>query len=97
MKKCKLISCWTDYPFDFLGDKRGEKAPIRHVIILSYDRDKYAKILVQSVEAEVKIGYLYTKKTRYGQHKNVNRRKLERMIDTERNDELKAAYKSNSI
>ena len=43
MKKCNRVSAWTDYPFVDLGDAAGMPAPIRHVIVLSYDQNKYAK------------------------------------------------------
>lgn len=40
------MQAYTDYPFEFLGDIIGEEAPVRQVEVLSYDSDKYCKILV---------------------------------------------------
>lgn len=82
MKRCKNVSAWTDYPFIQLGDIPGEPAPIRHVLVLSYDQDKYAKIYVQEYDlvTEVKGGYLFGQRGRLGKVKRISRRKLERMI-----------------
>jgi hypothetical protein len=82
MKRCKTITCWTDYPFVQLGDEPFKKAPIRHVNVLSYDGDRYVKVSFEDCGdvLEVKAGYLYRKPGRSGWVKQVNRRKLERMI-----------------
>lgn len=57
MKRCKFITCWTDYPF---GD-----APtiIRHVQVLCYDGNKYATVqdLATGEIEHIKAGYLYCK------------------------------------
>ena len=53
------MRAYTDYPFVELGDEPYKPAPIREVEILSYDGDKYCKILVEGVGTEVKSGYLY--------------------------------------
>jgi hypothetical protein len=81
MKICKRITAWTDYPIESLGDKSGAKAPIRHVLVIGYDGNKYAtvEILGWDVVASIKCGYLYRKHGRYGESKPVNHRKLERM------------------
>lgn len=59
---------WTDYPFKELGDTPHKEAPIREVILLSYDGDKYCKVLVKDNrmvhDFEIKIGYVYTEKRR---------------------------------
>ena len=57
MKRCKHITCWTDYPFN------DEPSRIRHVQVLCYDGDKYATVRdLQTGEIEhVKAGYLYRK------------------------------------
>ena len=83
MKKCKYITCWTDYPFVELGDTPGVKAPIRHVNVYSYDGNKYASVSFpdRGDVLSVKIGYLYSQPGRYGQVKCVNPRKIERMRD----------------
>lgn len=86
MRKCKHITCWTDYPFVELGDEPGKMAPIRHVNIISYDGNKYAKVSFENCGdiLDVKTGYLYSKRGRYGQVKCVNPRKIERMGDGKR-------------
>ena len=48
----------TDYPFQELGDVPGKVGPVRQVTVLSYDGDKYARILVEGFVLEVKAGYL---------------------------------------
>lgn len=60
MKRCKYITCWTDYPFN------NEPSRIRHVQVLCYDGDKYATVTdLQTGEIEhVKRGYLYSKPER---------------------------------
>ena len=60
---------WTDYPIVQLGDRGGERAPVRVCVIVSYDGDKYAKVLVQGVHypIEVKLGYLYKREGRFGE------------------------------
>lgn len=82
MKRCKNVSAWTDYPFIELGDIPYKPAPIRHVLVLSYDQNKYAKIYVEGHDlvTEVKWGYLFGQAGRLGKVKQINRRKLERMI-----------------
>jgi len=88
MKRCKLISCWTDYPFEELRDIAGKKAPMRQVTVLSYDGDKYCKVFCNALVLEVKAGYLYSSPTKmeykYKQWwpNPVNMRKIERMINT---------------
>jgi len=80
MKKCKNVTCWTDYPLIQLGDTSGKPAPIRHVTVLSYDGNKYATVLVSGIKISLKGGYLYQQPGRFGQVKQISRRKLERMI-----------------
>lgn len=90
MKRCKLISCWTDYPILELGDESGKPAPYRQVTVLSYDGNKYAKAFINycGVYTEIKIGYLYSSpdKLHYQYkrwwNKNVSIRKFERMINS---------------
>ena len=84
MRQCRRITCWTDYPFEELGDTAGQKAPIRHVTVLSYDGNKYATVSLDGydVTSSVKAGYLYRRCGRLGQVKQINRRKLERMVSS---------------
>ena len=55
------MKAFTDYPIIELGDIAGEEAPVREVDILSYDGNKYCKVLVEGVILEIKSGYLYQK------------------------------------
>lgn len=61
------MKAWTDYPFEKLGDAPGEIAPVREVEVLSYDGNKYVRILVHGVEAVIKAGYLYRAEGRIGE------------------------------
>ena len=71
MKRCKNISCWTDYPILELGDIPNQKAPYRRVIVRSYDGDKYCIVVkspvvwseelsIDRIEVQIKTGYLYS-------------------------------------
>jgi hypothetical protein len=66
------LKAFTDYPFLHLGDKSGEKAPIRECEIISYDDNKYCEIIVDSTGASVKAGYLYTEAGRCGDVPTIN-------------------------
>ena len=61
------MKAWTDYPFTWLGDVEGEKAPVREIEVLSYDGDKYCRVKVCGGEDEIKSGYIYQQKGRYGE------------------------------
>ncbi len=61
------MKAWTDYPFRVLGDEPYKKAPIREIDVISYDGDKYCKIVVSGVDEEIKAGYIYTKPGRCGE------------------------------
>jgi hypothetical protein len=61
-----MMILYTDYPFTELGDTPHKRAPIREVKPLSYDGDKYVKVLVEGVQSELKCGYLYTQRGRCG-------------------------------
>jgi hypothetical protein len=80
MKRCRNITCWTDYPFESLGDAPGKDAPVRHVRVVSFDGNKYAKVAFGEHVEFIKTGYLYSKRGRYGTVKQISFRKLERMI-----------------
>lgn len=84
MKRCTNVTGWTDYPFVELGDKAGQRAPIRHINVISYDGDKYAKVSFENVGdmLEVKACYIYSQPGRCGTVKPISRRKLERMKST---------------
>lgn len=58
---------YTDYPFIELGDEPGKAAPVRKVLPLEYDGDKYCKVLVDGVKSEIKAGYIYTERGRCGE------------------------------
>lgn len=59
------MKAFTDYPFTELGDEAYKLAPVREVEVVSYDGNKYCKIIVEGVECEVKAGYLYKNNARY--------------------------------
>lgn len=82
MKRCKNIKCWTDYPFVSLGDVAGELAPVRHLLVLGFDNNKYATVmcLATGQVESIKAGYLYRRATRYGGSPCISFRKLERMV-----------------
>ena len=61
------MKAWTDYPFTWLGDTSGEKAPVREIEVLSYDDNKYCRIKVCDGEDEIKAGYIYQREGRYGE------------------------------
>lgn len=61
------MKAWTDYPFAELGDTPGREAPVREITVLSYDSDKYCRVLVGGVETEIKAGYVYSSPGRYGE------------------------------
>lgn len=61
------MKAFTDYPFEELGDEPYVKAPVREVSVISFDGNKYCRILVDGFETEVKAGYLYTSYGRYGE------------------------------
>jgi hypothetical protein len=69
-----MFDAYTDYPITELGDIENERAPIRKCKILTYDRDKYADVMVffqdedgdeRVVITNFKAGYIYKNKVRY--------------------------------
>lgn len=73
------FTCYTDYPFTELGDIAYQEAPVRHVKAVSWNGDKYVNIVIDGLEHElheVKAGYLYSQRGRYGQVPFVNFRKV---------------------
>ena len=61
------MKAYTDYPILQLGDEPFETAPVREAEVLSYDGDKYCRILVGGVKDTIKRGYLYQTAGRYGE------------------------------
>jgi len=57
---------YTDYPFTELGDTPEKLAPIRKIFPLNYDGDKYCDVIVDGIKSNIKAGYIYTKRGRYG-------------------------------
>lgn len=83
MKRVSNFTCWTDYPILALGDVPGVQAPVRRVRVLSYDGNKYATVAVmpdETIRDSIKAGYLYSQPGRLNAVRQVNRRKLERML-----------------
>lgn len=65
---------YTDYPFTLLGDKAGKQAPIRPVVVIGYDGDKYCKVVVSTqdhpvgrIKDSIKSGYIYQNYARLGE------------------------------
>lgn len=65
MKFGKTMMAYTDYPFTFLGDKEGEKAPVRKIKIVAYDGNKYVTAIVGDTVTEIKRGFIYYKPERF--------------------------------
>lgn len=62
-----MLKAWTDYPIQQLGDQIGEQAPIREIVPIKYDGDKYVKVLVEGHLIEIKSGYIFTMPGRLGE------------------------------
>ena len=58
---------YTDYPFVELGDKPNKKAPVRKVLPIDYDGDKYCTVFVEGIYGNIKAGYIYTTRGRCGE------------------------------
>lgn len=71
------IRAWTDYPIPEAGDSPGKIAPIRLVIVLSFDGDKYCEI--EGSRALVKRFYLYKQRGRYGRVRPLSTRQLKKL------------------
>ena len=57
---------WTDYPFPDLGDQPGKPAPVRSIVVLDWDRDKYCYISARNGHRElIKRAYIYRKPGRW--------------------------------
>jgi len=76
------MKAWTDYPFASLDDAPGQQAPIREVDVLSYDGNKYCRILVKGYCEQVKAGYLYQRPGRAGEVPSLTRRQLSLLEDS---------------
>lgn len=72
------IQCWTDYPFQMLGDIPHKEAPIRPCEIIDYDGDKYVTVRVGGGLANIKSGYCYKHPGRCGKVTPVSRFRLNR-------------------
>lgn len=70
------MKMFTDYPFEWLGDVPLEEAPIREIEVISYDNDKYCKIIVEGGHDEIKSGYVYQQFGRYGEVPNITKEQL---------------------
>lgn len=71
------MKAWTDYPITVLGDTEGIEAPIRGVDVISYDGDKYCMVRVYGITVQIKSGYLYHSKGRYGDVPCLTKEQLE--------------------
>ena len=72
------MKAWTDAPIEQLGDLPNNLAPIRPVVVVSYDGNKYCRIIVGGLlhEVQVKAAYIYQRKGRYGEVPKLSRRQL---------------------
>ena len=59
------MKVFTDYPFDNI-DEPYKEAPIREVVIVAYDGNKYCEVKFGEVYQDVKRGYLYKTPCRCG-------------------------------
>lgn len=71
---------WTDYPFESLGDIAGKRAPIRPIQVLSFDGNKYCKVLVEGVVEWIKCGYIYQRAGRCGEVPTIKTRALKKLM-----------------
>ena len=76
------MKAWTDYPFPYLGDTAGQKAPVREIEVLSYDDDKYCRIKVCGQEDEIKAGYIYQSEGRLGEVPPITGEQLAALVRT---------------
>lgn len=78
----KNMKAWTDYPFDQLQDEAYKKAPVREIEVLSYDGDKYCRVRVCGHEDEIKAGYIYQRKGRFGEVPHLTQAQLAKLPKT---------------
>jgi hypothetical protein len=81
------MKAWTDYPFTWLGDIAGQKAPVRAIEVISYDNSVYCRIRVCGGEDTIKSGYIYQHKGRYGQVPPLTRQQLKVLVPNEEVDD----------
>ena len=64
----RTVTGWTDYPFVALGDVPSRRAPIRKVLVIYYDGNKYVGLRVKGIDSivEIKSGYVYRTPGRSG-------------------------------
>lgn len=69
---------YTDYPIVELGDWDAIGAPIRSLCIIAYDGDKYCLVSLstdsRSLETEIKAGYIYYTRGRFGEVESISER-----------------------
>lgn len=76
------MKAWTDYPFEALGDKPNEKAPIREIDVFSYDGDKYCRVGIGGIFLDsIKSGYIYQERGRLGEVPCITRRQLYMLLE----------------
>lgn len=76
MQDVKINALWayTDYPFSELGDKPYTEVPLRKILVVGYDGNKYCVVMCRINDSSdngvgiatlsVKAGYLYKDKKR---------------------------------
>ena len=70
------MKAWTDYPLAVLGDTEGQAAPVREIDVLSYDGNKYCRVKVCGIVADIKAGYIYQRAGRIGEVPAITREQL---------------------
>lgn len=63
---------YTDYPIIELGDEPEKRSPIRECDVISYDGNKYATVIIEGIETQIKEFYLYQKPGRCGSVPTLN-------------------------
>ena len=68
-----MLTAWTDYPispgeFGRGKDRLGQRAPVRQVTVLTYDRDKRCRVRIAGFWGSyvIKRGYIYSRPGRCG-------------------------------
>ena len=58
---------YTDYPIQALGDAPHECAPVRSVVAIGFDQNKYVTVEVAGIITQIKAGYIYRRPGRCGE------------------------------
>ena len=75
----EIINAWTDHPVTQLGDELGQFGPVRPCTVISYDGDRYCKVIIEGVNLTISRNYVYTEPGRFHLAQPVPRIALERL------------------